>query len=142
MRKQILALVAAAAATTVCASVHFTPAGGSGNGLSWTLGQSATATFASADSIVFLTQGILQAPAVAYSSVEEIVGKPAPAVAVEGDKVTVSGGAFWSLADASGRLMARGSAAAFSIAGYHPGVYILSVEAENGTRTFKKIIRR
>lgn len=142
MRKLLFALMTAGIASAVSAAIHIAPAAGSGNGLSWTLGQSAVATFASADNTVFLTQGILQAPAVAYSSIGDIAAdKTLPTVVIEGDIVAVDSAESWTLFDSTGRRMASGTAARFSVAGYREGVYILSVEAGNGFRTFKKIIR-
>ena len=137
----VLALMSAAEAL---ASVNLTPASGGANGLSWSMGQLGAATFRSTSGATVMTQGILQAPAVAYASIAEIGVAPDIELTVDSSHITISSDADveWSLHDSAGRRLGTGSTKTIDIGGYAQGVYILKLSRANGKTIFKKILKR
>lgn len=145
MKKSVTSTLLALLLTgTAGAAVQITPAGGSTNGLSWSMGQLGSATFLSADGSTVLTQGILQAPDVAYASIAEVGVQPGAEISVDGDRIVIAcdSAVDWSLYDSAGRRVAAGSEKDISIRAYAVGVYILKLAETDGKTTFKKILKR
>lgn len=144
MKKTLAITLLSLLSLPAVAAVHLTPAGGSANGLSWSLGQLGSATFRSADGSTILTQGILQAPAVAYASISETGALPDPEISVDSDKITISSesGIEWTLYDSVGRSVAAGSDKIIRTKAFASGVYILKVKSADGNNIFKKILKR
>lgn len=143
MKRILLIAACVGLAGSVCAAIHLTPASGSGNGLSWTLGQAAVVTAAAPDSSAFMTQGVLQAPAVPYSGVEETVAVTGPSVQVR-DGVIIIGGDVdvrWMLHDIAGKAIAGGSSRRIDISSLAGGVYVLRMRGAAGQTVYKKILK-
>lgn len=122
------------------ANAQFIAGGGSGNGLTWCVGQIAAATVKSADGSLIMTQGTLQSPAVPYASIcVPEVNKVNPEI-VDGQlQFNSDGNVRWQVYDMSGRRVGYGCGTSADLSYLAAGIYMLSAMMPDGQLIKSKI---